>query len=150
MTSEDTPAKPRRSPCASCPYRKNVPSGVWDESEYRKLTRYDGETFEQEALAVFMCHQQDGCVCAGWLGHRDPTELLAVRLGVMRGDLDEDSLDYSTTVPLFESGAKAAEHGLADLSAPSATAQAVITKIIRTHGPRLHSPNSDPTEDVSP
>jgi hypothetical protein len=123
---------PRRSPCASCPYRQGVASGIWDTTEYEKLPRYDGETHEQEAMAVFMCHQP-GCsnVCAGWLGHRDPSELLAVRLGLVRGELDERSLDYSTTVPLFESGAAAAEHGLADIAQPGTAAQMVIAKITR-------------------
>lgn len=24
--------------CESCPYRRDVPSGIWDRSEYAKLT----------------------------------------------------------------------------------------------------------------
>lgn len=127
--SNSEPAKPRKTPCASCPYRKNVPSGVWDESEYVKLLAYDGETFEQTATGVFMCHQQDGCVCSGWLGHRDPYDLLAVRLGIMRGVIDRDSIEYSTDVPLFESGAEAAEHGLQNIEKPGPAAQEVIAKI---------------------
>lgn len=124
-----SPAQPRKSPCASCPYRRNVPSGVWDKSEYEKLPRYDGEIFEQSANAVFMCHQGCGDVCSGWLGHRDPSELLAVRLGLMSENLDPSCLDYSTTVPLFESGAEAAEHGMKDIDAPRDAAVAVIGKI---------------------
>lgn len=125
----DEPAKPRKSPCASCPYRKNVPSGVWDESEYEKLPRYDGEIFEQSTDAIFMCHQGCGDVCSGWLGHRDPSELLAVRLGLMSEHLDPSCLDYSTTVLLFESGVEAAEHGMKDIDAPRDAAMAVIGKI---------------------
>ena len=52
--------------CASCPYRKDVPSGIWEQSEYDKLPKYDGETWEQ-AGALFMCHLRDGCLCGGWL-----------------------------------------------------------------------------------
>lgn len=129
MTEQVKP--PRKTPCASCPYRKSVPSGIWDTSEYEKLPRYDGETFEQTAIAVFMCHQGCGDVCAGWLGHRDPEELLAVRLGLIRGELDERSLSYTTEVPLFTSGAEAAAHGLAELDAPGTDAELVITKIVR-------------------
>lgn len=125
------PAMPRKTPCASCPYRKNVPSGVWDESEYQKLPRYDGEMHEQNADATFMCHQQDGCVCSGWLGHRDPEGMLAVRLGVMRGHLDPSVLDYTTDVPLFASGAEAAEHGMKELLSPNEDAVAVMLKIVR-------------------
>jgi hypothetical protein len=124
---------PRKTPCAFCPYRKNVPSGVWDAIEYEKLRRYDGETFEQAATAVFICHQQTGCVCSGWLGHRDPGELLAVRLGLMRGELDERALDYTTDVPLFSSGADAADHGLTDVEKPGTKAQRAINEIARKH-----------------
>ncbi|MCC3299690.1 DUF6283 family protein [Arthrobacter caoxuetaonis] len=124
-------AQPRKSPCASCPYRKNVPSGVWDKAEYAKLPAYDGEMHEQSSAAVFMCHQGDGCVCSGWLGHRDPADMLAVRLGLMRGDLDPSCADYTTDVPLFASGAEAAEHGGKQIHSPGADAVAVIDKIMR-------------------
>lgn len=123
------PAKPRKSPCASCPYRQNVPSGIWDKTEYEKLDRYDGEIFEQRTDAIFMCHQGCGDVCSGWLGHRDPSELLAVRLGLMGEHLDPSCLDYSTTVDLFGSGAEAAEHGMKDIGAPRDAAMAVMGKI---------------------
>lgn len=126
----ENPATPRKNPCASCPYRKNVPSGIWDESEYQKLPLYDGEIFEQGADAVFMCHQQDGCVCSGWLGHReDPTDLLAVRLGLSFKHLDPSCADYTTDVPLFSSGEEAAEHGLTQLYYPGKAAQKTIKKI---------------------
>ena len=125
----DEPAKPRKSPCASCPYRKNVPSGIWDKTEYEKLDRYDGEIFEQRTDAIFMCHQGCGDVCSGWLGHRDPQDLLAVRLGLMGGHLDPSCANYSTAVPLFESGAAAAEHGMKDIDAPRDAAMAAIGKI---------------------
>lgn len=132
---EDTnPAQPRKSPCASCPYRKNVASGVWAESEYQKLPRYDGEMHEQTAVAVFMCHQNDGCACSGWLAHRNPEDMLAVRIGVLHGELDPSCLDYSTDVELFGSGAAAAEHGMKDVEAPSDRTMTVIAKIARRRG----------------
>lgn len=34
-------------PCASCPYRRDVPEGVWHPEEYSKLRAYDGSTGEQ-------------------------------------------------------------------------------------------------------
>jgi hypothetical protein len=126
------PSKPRIRPCASCPYRKEVPSGVWDVSEYAKLPEYDGDTAYQSP-ASFYCHQQDGSVCAGWLGHRDPYDLLAVRLGVRSGLLDESCFDYTTDVPLFASGAEAAAHGLRDIEHPSKKAEETMRKIERKH-----------------
>lgn len=127
-----TGATPRRTPCASCPYRQNVPSGIWHPDEYAKLARYDGPTHEQTAVAVFSCHQGDGDVCAGWLGHRDPADILAVRIGVVAGDLDPACAEYTTDVPLFESGAAAAAHGCRDVATPAVDAQAAIDKITRT------------------
>ncbi|WP_341856773.1 DUF6283 family protein [Brachybacterium sp. GPGPB12] len=104
-------ALPRKTPCAPCPYRRGVPSSVWDESECAKLPAYDGDIPEQASDRVFSCHQQDGSVCAGWLGHRDPLDLLAVRIGITYGRLDPSCAEYSTTVPLWPSGADAARHG---------------------------------------
>ena len=123
---------PRKSPCVSCPYRRGVPSGIWDAQEYDKLPRYDGEIHEQQAIATFLCHHQDGQVCAGWLGHRDPIDLLAVRLGISWGQLDPSCAEYSTSVPLFETGAEAAEHGKQDIDTPDAKARQIIDKIRRT------------------
>lgn len=122
---------PRKTPCASCPYRRSVASGIWSSDEYSKLERYDGDIPDQTAMGVFLCHQQDGCVCAGWLGHRDPTELLAVRLAFASGHLAADSLEYSTTVPLFSSGREAAEHGMAEYTAPGKKAVATIEKLVK-------------------
>ena len=125
-----TGATPRRTPCASCPYRRDVASGIWHPDEYAKLERYDGDILEQESIAVFSCHQGTGDVCSGWLGHRDPTELLAVRIGIAAGSIDPVCADYQTAVPLFESGAAAAAHGTRELHAPSAEAVDTIRKII--------------------
>jgi hypothetical protein len=124
------PAKPRPRPCASCPYRCDVPSGVWQASEYRLLERYDGPTGEQPANPFF-CHQGDNHLCSGWVGHKEPYDLLAVRLGISFGAVDPSTLDYTTDVPLFESGRDAAEHGMEDIDWPGPEAQAMIEKIKR-------------------
>lgn len=128
-----SPAQPRHRPCASCPYRAKVPSGVWDASEYDKLPEYDKETWDQPQ-AVFHCHQQDGTVCAGWLGYGDPTQLLAVRIGISAGRLDPACADYTTDVPLFASGAEAAAHGKRDIESLTEEAVAVINKVVRKRG----------------
>jgi hypothetical protein len=124
----------RKSPCASCPYRKNVPSGVWEAVEYGKLPGYDGETYEQENAKVFSCHQDDGTVCAGWLGHRDPADLLAVRIGISSGRLPREAVEYTTDVPLFETGDQAAEHGMREIEHPSEEAIAMSEKIVKKRG----------------
>jgi len=122
-------ATPRPRPCASCPYRRDVPSGVWAAEEYDKLPGFDGPTGEQTPV-VFFCHQQDGSVCSGWLGHADPYHLLGVRIGISMGLIDPACADYATDVPLFASGQEAAEHGVAAIEAPSAKAEQTIRKIL--------------------
>jgi hypothetical protein len=131
------PPAPR--PCDSCPYRRDVPSGVWAESEYRKLAQYDAPTGYQP-LKVFQCHQLDRQaprtrVCAGWAGCHDGDELaalrIAVRKGLMTAQVAEAVRDYVSPVPLFLSGAQAAEHGLAQLTHPGPQAAEAIAKIER-------------------
>ncbi len=121
---------PAVNPCGSCPYRRDVAAGVWAAEEYEKLPAYDRETPFQP-IGVFLCHQQDGSVCAGWCGTHDMYEMLAMRL--VASDLDRETLDaimeYETAVPLFDTGAEAAEHGLAGVAAPDAEAQKVMAKL---------------------
>lgn len=127
----EEPYEVRKTPCASCPYRRNVPSGIWDASEYTKLEQYDGEGHEQTRYTLFLCHQTGEEVCAGWMGHRDPMDLLATRIGIMNGTLAADAMEYTTDVPLFASGHEAAEHGRRDIEAPSDEALRTMLKIER-------------------
>lgn len=120
---------PARRPCATCPYRVGVPSGLWHADEYAKLPRYDGDTAYQQ-VAAFYCHRDPDDLCAGWVGHRDPVELLAIRIGVLREVIDPAVLDYRTDVPLFASGAEAEAHGLANLAEPDDAARAAAAKLL--------------------
>lgn len=122
--------RPSAAPCGTCPYRRDVPSGVWDASEYAKLPAYDGGTGEQAAkgaFGLFFCHQNDGRLCAGWIGCHDVDHLFAVRLH----GVDPSAFDYESPVPLFASGAEAAAHGLADVAEPSEAARHAIGKLER-------------------
>lgn len=121
--------KPSGAPCGTCPYRRDVPQGIWDASEYEKLPRYDGETMEQilaGATALFFCHQNDGHLCAGWVGCHDTNHLAALRFN----PVDESVFDYVSPVPLFSSGAEACEHGLGGVDDPGPDAQAAIRKLV--------------------
>lgn len=127
----------RKTPCATCPYRKNVASGIWHEDEYDKLPTYDGDIPEQATqggMAAFHCHTEPDDLCAGWAGHRDPYDLLAVRLGISRGTMAPSVAEYTTEVPLFASGAEAAEHGKREILSPSVRAQSNINKILKQRG----------------
>jgi hypothetical protein len=111
-----------------------VPSGIWAAEEYAKLPAYDGDVPEQAtagAFGLFMCHQRDGNLCAGWVGCHDMASNLAVRMHAGEVDLDA-MLDYESPVPLFASGAEAAEHGAREIDAPGPLAQRKARGIARS------------------
>ncbi|MGQ5261052.1 DUF6283 family protein [Micromonospora sp. ZYX-F-536] len=122
---------PAKAPCGTCPYRRDVPSGVWDASEYAKLPAYDAPTALQPG-GLFLCHQADGRVCAGWAGCHDTDNLLALRLAALHG-MDPDEVtatrDYVSPVPLFGSGTEAAEHGMAGIDDPDPKARRAIHRL---------------------
>jgi hypothetical protein len=120
--------KPPKVPCGTCPYRRDVPSGVWHETEYKKLPDYDAPTYGQPQR-LFMCHQQDGCLCGGWLLAHDRDNLLALRLHGR--ELDPSVWTYDPPVAVFQSGAAAAAHGLADVDNPSPAALRKIDGLIK-------------------
>lgn len=123
---------PAKSPCVSCPYRCDVPSGVWAEEEYVLLPLYDGPLWTQPP-SVFMCHQQNRRICAGWAGCHDMIENLGMRLiaeHMTREDIDA-TVDYVSPVPLFGSGAEAARHGMAEILEPGARAREMIRALNR-------------------
>lgn len=133
MTNDDPEQRklaPRKTPCATCPYRKNVPQGIWDWEEYSKLERYDAETGEQPPN-LFMCHQGEGDICMGWWScGGQPFEMLAARLAVIRGEIDLEELDNITSVPLHETHTAAAGHGYGGVNNPDARARRAIDKIV--------------------
>jgi hypothetical protein len=123
---------PARQPCSTCPYRRDVPSGVWDVSEYDKLPGYDGEIASQAmagAMQLFDCHQRNNKLCAGWVGCHDMHNNLAVRLHY--GDVDPAIFDYVSPVPLFASGYAAAEHGKRDIEEPGPEARRAVRKVLK-------------------
>ncbi len=131
-----TVAGPAPRPCDSCPYRRDAPSGLWAAGEYEKLLAYDFDTAYQPA-ALFMCHQNcaeddRARLCAGWVGCHGG-ELLALRLAGVRGELSDSDLraafEYRSPVPLFASGAAAAEHGVKSIENPDSAALAAMDKI---------------------
>lgn len=134
----------RSEACSSCPYRRDVASGVWSEAEYDKLREYDAPTGEQP-LAWFACHATPDHICHGWAvvhsnrGHE--FELLALR--VRGADMSRVPTEAST--PLFDSGTDAADHGQADLDDPSPEARATVERLTRKY-PRL-SDNGWPAGD---
>jgi hypothetical protein len=126
-----------KRPCGSCPYRKDVPSGVWSAEEYEKLPAYDDPT-NYQSFSAFFCHQQDGSLCSGWVGCHDMDESIGLRLAVAHNLLTkeqyEEALDYVCPVPLWESGQVARDHGMAELIEPGDKAKQVVAKLGRKLG----------------
>lgn len=123
----------RKTPCPACPYRRDVPPGVWAAEEYSKLRKYEGETFEQN-MAVFACHATPEKVCHGWacvsdaIGEADPRrESLSFRLHQISPP--------PPAVPLFASHEEAATHGLSRITDPPQGAAEAIERLRRY--PRL-------------
>jgi hypothetical protein len=96
-----------------------VPSGVWAASNYDRLRAYDAPTGQQPPR-LFLCHQNErdsaqARICAGWAGCHDAANLLALRVALVLDDITaaayEATVDYRSPVPLFDSGAQAADHG---------------------------------------
>lgn len=134
MSYRNSPHGPARNPCGSCPYRKDTPSGVWATEEYDKLPGYDRPTAEQP-VGAFFCHQQNGRLCAGWVGCHDMDESLGLRMAVSVGMLGEAdvsaALDYESPIELHESGAAACAYGKTEIPDPDTKARRTIAKLER-------------------
>jgi hypothetical protein len=134
-------AAPTKYPCPACPYRRDVPSGVWEAEEYDKLPAYDNDTMSQP-FGAFYCHLQVGRLCSGWVGCHDMSESLGLRMAAAHGHLSEADLDavfdYRSPVELFESGAAAAEHGKRDIKTPGPAARQAIDKLADRRERRKH------------
>jgi Family of unknown function (DUF6283) len=122
---------PAPRPCESCPYRRDVPAGLWAAHEYEKLPDYDRIT-PYQPLAMFYCHQQDGRLCAGWLachGVSGPGGLLSVRVSTFTPEEIAAINGYETDVEVFGSGTEAALHGLSGVVHPDERAVGMIEKL---------------------
>jgi len=127
----------RKESCTSCPYRRDVPSGVWAESEYDRLASYDAPTADQPPQA-FHCHATPEVICHGWAAvskkHDHAHDLLGLRLLASLGLFDFGELDLvEEHAPLFDSHAEAAEHGKRDIENPSEEALEVVARLGRKY-----------------
>jgi len=128
----------RSMPCLACPYRRDVPSGLWAQSEYDKLRQYDRPTADQP-FAVFACHATPEHLCHGWahchsnrggeFAGDHPFDLLALRI---RGIPSPGP----SPVPLFSNGNEAADWGTYDIEDPSPEAVETIARLLAKY-PRL-------------
>lgn len=76
----------RRKPCEQCPWREDVPAGVFPPDAFRESapTAYDG------AMSTFSCHMsgvENPATCAGFL-LRHAENNIGVRLSQAKGRID--------------------------------------------------------------
>jgi hypothetical protein len=131
--------EPAANPCGSCPLRRDAPPGLWAREEYAKLPAYDRPTGDQP-MAVFMCHQVDGRVCAGWAAVIDGGESMALRIAVAAGHISvrlfRAIVEYRTATPVHDSCTAAAEAGLAGMDDPPPVTRRHAARLVRK-GKRL-------------
>jgi hypothetical protein len=80
-----------RKPCASCPYRKDVPIGTWHRSELENLLANDKDEMHGN---LFACHKfrhrpkEEHDACAGWVLDQKERGLPSIRfrLALMTND----------------------------------------------------------------
>jgi len=126
-----------REPCSSCPYRRDVPAGVWAAEEYEKLRNYaddaEGNVRYPEALTPFLCHQTHchgrETLCRGWLAVEK--ESIAVRLLLILGRVTQEQVDAPVSCPLYSTGEEATAAGLQGVSRPSRRARSLMAKLMR-------------------
>lgn len=129
------------TPCTTCPYRRDVPSGIWAREEYEKLPLYDRRPDGGIGpLMTFHCHQEPQIgkptVCRGWLSvHLD---CHAVRIAYFTGLLTKEQL---ASIPreiepgLYRSGREACRAGLKGIRRPGKKARAAIEKLAARRSP---------------
>ena len=123
-----------KEPCASCPYRRDTPPGIWDASEYEKLRHYV-EPFPETGLPIlapFLCHLspqlKEKAICRGWLAvERDS---VAARIALIQQTIPLDEFKGAPHAALYATGAEAAEAGLAGIEEPSDAARRCIHRLL--------------------
>lgn len=131
---------PAKAACASCPYNRSAPSGIWVVDHYTKLLEYD-RPFAAQPPSAFMCHKQDGRLCAGWLGCHGVESLLGIRFLMVKRLMSPDDYKalwdwkHDPRVPLFASGAEAAAHGLKDIESPGDEARRKMDQLMAKPAP---------------
>lgn len=126
-------------PCVDCPYRKDSPSGLWSADMYDMLPLYDLTPAEGQPLKAFMCHEQNGHLCAGWIGCHGADDLIGMQMLAIQDDIDmteyRKAQEHQPRVPLFESGKEAAEHGKRDIDNPSERTQRRVEALLNKPAP---------------
>jgi len=88
----------RREPCPECPWRTDVPTGVFPAEAFRHSAR----TAADMAESLFGCHMagpETPQTCAGFL-LRNAEHNLAVRIAIASGRIDPDKV--RETAPLYD------------------------------------------------
>lgn len=96
----------RKTPCDECPWRRDVPTGVFPPEAFRISA---GTSYDM-ARSNFSCHMKGAkrpAICAGFLC-RGANHNMSVRMAVMAGSVNTD-LVSDGGFPLYSSYRKMAE-----------------------------------------
>jgi hypothetical protein len=96
-----------RLPCPQCPWRKDIPAGVFPPDAFR----HSAKTCEDMSLTTFACHMAGKAspkTCAGFLRSTDAEHNLAMRIQTARGEYDPRQLNRDQRVPTFATYAEMA------------------------------------------
>lgn len=96
----------KKSPCRSCPYRKDVKLAHWSIEEYKDLIKNENS----DLGAIYGCHKKDGKICTGWIMNQDKNRFpsILLRLSLSRNNITREFLDklkcrvamYNTTLEM--------------------------------------------------
>ncbi len=90
-----------KSPCKTCPYRKDVPLRHWAIEEFKGLLDSEKEQFGR----TYGCHKKDDTVCKGWLMNQDKRNFpsIMLRLSLTKNKITREYLDKLTcAVEMFD------------------------------------------------
>lgn len=80
-----------KSPCKSCPYRKDAKLAFWSRDEFKDLLVNEVDYFG----ATYLCHQKNGSICVGFLMNQDARGFPSIRLRMLlsKNDVTREYLD---------------------------------------------------------
>lgn len=80
-----------KSPCKTCPYRRDAKIALWSIEEFKDLLKNDRDFLG----GVYLCHKKDGSICVGFLMNQDERGFpcIALRMSLSSHNVDREFLD---------------------------------------------------------
>lgn len=127
--------------CDTCPYRRDTPSGIWSEEEYRKLAKFDEPSIgplglpDDNLFSTFHCHQENATgkptACRGWVWTHGDT--VGFRMAMFNGLIDPSDPNMpqeDESHIYYDTGVEACEAGMVDIEEPSFEALLKVDSLV--------------------